>query len=148
MFVHDSYPAIVRRLDGRFGPSDGDRPLRTLPVPIRFVILHHRVAGGEHWDLMLERDGVLVTWQLLREPAGSSSLPIPARRIGDHRIAYLEYEGPVSRDRGTVRRADSGAVTIEELTDSRCVFEAAGTRLAGRYVLARGVGEEWSLAPA
>lgn len=117
-------------------------------MPTRFVILHHRVDGGEHWDLMLERDGVLLTWQLLREPVDLSSLPIPARRISDHRIAYLEYEGPVSRDRGTVRRVDSGGVSIEELTGGRCVFEAAGTRLAGRYVLARGVGEAWRLAPA
>ena len=31
----------------------------------RFVILHHRLAGGEHWDLMLEHGESLATWQLL-----------------------------------------------------------------------------------
>jgi hypothetical protein len=117
-------------------------------VPNRFVILHHRVDPGEHWDLMLEVGDGLATWQLLREPASASSMPIPARRIGDHRKTYLEYEGPVSGDRGTVLRIDGGSVMIEELTGTRGVFEATGTLLAGRFVLARGAGDGWILDQA
>ena len=29
-------------------------------------------------------------------------------RLADHRLDYLEYEGPVSGDRGSVRRVDGG----------------------------------------
>lgn len=115
-------------------------------MPARFVILHHRLADGEHWDLMLEHGKVLLTWQLLREPVDASSLPIPARRIGDHRKAYLEYEGPVSGGRGTVRRVDEGTVEIEKASENRLQFRLGGSRLYGYFVLQRGEAPEWTLA--
>lgn len=112
----------------------------------RFAILHHTGHGREHWDLMLEHRGVLATWRLFREPTGRDALPIRARRIGDHRRAYLEYEGPVSGDRGEVRRVDAGAVEIEEFTPDACSFTLSGGRLTGRFALTRRVDDEWSLA--
>lgn len=108
----------------------------------RFVILHHEVHGGEHWDLMLERNGVLLTWQLDHEPPTPSDLPMQATRLNDHRLAYLDYEGPVSRDRGHVRRVDAGTVTFEELTDSRVVFTLDGNRLSGTFTL-RATADAW-----
>ena len=85
----------------------------------RFVLLRHEMPPnaerGSHWDLMLENRGVLLTWELPQLPPS----PLPAtfeqlgiRRIPDHRIDYLEYEGPVSNDRGTVRRVDSGGYQL------------------------------------
>ena len=47
----------------------------------RFVILHHTVHGGEHWDLMLEHGDVLLTWQLFSDPTASPVFPLRARRI-------------------------------------------------------------------
>ena len=111
----------------------------------RFVILHHTHADGEHWDLMLERDGVLLTWQLPAEPAGAKSLPIRARRIADHRLAYLTYEGPISGDRGHVRRIDAGTVEFHEITPDRLTMTLYGSRLVGRCVLGRG-DDEWVLS--
>ena len=103
----------------------------------RFVILHHRVDGGEHWDMMLEHGDVLLTWQLLAEPRGADCLPITARRIHDHRKAYLEYEGPIGEDRGDVRRIDSGGVEIEEITGESCCFRLSGGRMTGSFSLRR-----------
>ncbi|MFK7768051.1 MAG: DNA polymerase ligase N-terminal domain-containing protein [Mariniblastus sp.] len=76
-----------------------------------------------HWDLMLEHDGVLLTWAL-REPFGtlgstrisspSSGDPkkarqiISAEKLADHRLAYLEFEGQISGDRGSVKRVLEG----------------------------------------
>lgn len=104
-------------------------------MPARFVILHHQVGGGEHWDLMLERKDVLLTWRLEREPIDPSSLPIPAKWIGEHRRAYLDYEGPVSGDRGHVRRVDRGLVEFEETGPDRYLFRLEGRRLAGSFTL-------------
>ena len=104
-------------------------------MPSRFVILHHRLGDGEHWDLMLERGDILLTWQLLRDPTVPDSFPIPARRIGDHRKAYLTYEGPLTGNRGTVRRVDSGTVEFEENTTQCCRFTVSGDRLRGTFVL-------------
>lgn len=116
-------------------------------MPNRFVILHHQLRGGEHWDLMLEYGEILATWQLLTEPVGGSVLPIPAKRIGDHRKAYLAYEGPVSGDRGQVRRVDSGTVDIVDFSDDRCLFVLRGGRLSGRFRLQRE-GAEWTFIDA
>ncbi len=102
---------------------------------------------------MLQRGGGLLTWQLLREPDGVGSLPIPATRkagldlsVGDHRLAYLTYEGPISRNRGAVRRVDEGTVRFAEVAVDRVCFELAGGRLSGRFDLHRQGGDEWTLA--
>ena len=96
---------------------------------------------------MLERGDVLATWQLAREPVNRASLPIPACRIADHRKTYLEYEGPVDRDRGEVRRVDRGTVTIEEFTAVRATFVLSGSRLAGRFVLLMEAEGQWLFNP-
>ncbi len=113
----------------------------------RFVILHHQAPGGEHWDLMLEHGDRLLTWQLRSEPVARTSLPMTARRIGDHRKAYLDYEGPISGDRGYVRRVDAGTTEFEEVTPDRYVVLLRGQRLSGRFTLTAR-GDEWVFAVA
>ena len=76
----------------------------------RFVILQHD-HPFLHWDLLLERGESAATWRLLNLP--TVGLAIPAERIGDHRLHYLDIEGAVSGDRGTVIRIASGAYSGE-----------------------------------
>ena len=71
----------------------------------RFVILAHDWPAP-HFDLMLEVGGVLKSWRLLAEPM--PGVPVPAEPNDDHRLEYLDYEGPVSGGRGVVRRVDWG----------------------------------------
>ena len=94
----------------------------------RFVVLEHD-HPTLHWDLMLEVDGVLKTWRLASPPTIGV---ISAQPIADHRIAYLDYEGPISGGRGTVHRWDRGTYAVE-----REEFLMAGSRLKGRIVLAQ-----------
>ncbi len=125
--------------------SDTDRPdaqphspeagAPRLTQPLRFVILHHTGHGDEHWDLMLEYADSLLTWQLEREPPSLAALPIPAKRIGNHRKLYLDYEGPVSGGRGTVRRVDDGSLVWLSIEPSRFEFVLHGKRLTGRFAL-------------
>jgi hypothetical protein len=112
-------------------------------MPNRFVILHHRLAEGEHWDLMLEHGDVLLTWRLPDDPVGRSSLPMPTRRIEDHRKAFLEYEGGISRDRGRVSRVDTGSVVFEEFTEDRIAAVLHSDRLSGRFTLT-AEGDQWT----
>lgn len=114
-------------------------------MPARFAILHHTGHGCEHWDLMIEHENALLTWQLLAEPIGLASLPIDALRIASHRKRYLEYEGAVSRGRGTVRKIDTGTVRIQKLTDSTCLFTAEGVLISGPLSLSRRTGDAWVL---
>jgi hypothetical protein len=105
----------------------------------RFVVLEHRLpaadARGLHWDLMLETPPVLRTWALSMAPA--RQVEIGAEALAPHRIEYLDYEGPVAGDRGTVERWDQG--TFRWICDEadRVEGEFAGQRLVGRAVLER-----------
>ena len=99
----------------------------------RFVLLEHD-HPVLHWDLMLECGDALRTWRLERVPTVAAT--IPAEPLPDHRIAYLEYQGPVSGDRGVVKRVDAGEFTQtgldSDVVDREVIeLQLAGTRLRG-----------------
>jgi len=71
----------------------------------RFVILEHD-RPDLHWDLMLESGDVLATWALPPQPFGE--FRCSAKCLPDHRKCFLDYEGEVSGNRGSVRRIDAG----------------------------------------
>ncbi len=75
----------------------------------RFAILTHDHPFF-HWDLLLEAGEVAWTWRLLDDPSGEQAPR--AERIGDHRLLYLDYAGPVSGGRGVVTRWDAGTYEI------------------------------------
>ena len=75
----------------------------------RYVIQFHSGFGKTHYDFMLEVGQALATWQLLDNPL--RLLPgqeMSGRKLTDHRLAYLSYEGPVSGNRGEVEIFASG----------------------------------------
>lgn len=102
----------------------------------RFVILIHD-HPQLHWDFMLEADGVLKTWRLAEEPG--SGRTVPAELLPDHRIEYLDYEGPVSGDRGTVHQFDAGTFTRLD-NPSKTAVRLAGKKLNG---FATAGGHTW-----
>lgn len=77
----------------------------------RFAILAHDWPA-RHFDLLLENQAVLLSWRLSEWPPpsfdGGETVTILAERIGDHRSLYLDYEGPISGNRGSVHRVDDG----------------------------------------
>ncbi len=119
----------------------------------RFVILEHD-HPVLHWDLMLEAGDVLQSWRLAQPPelgvvieatrsAFAVAQPV-ATALGDHRAMYLDYEGPVSGGRGTVKRWDAG----EFSDDADSVPEARrlsirGARVQGGILLAKVDGNVW-----
>lgn len=105
----------------------------------QYVILRHD-HPELHWDLMLEQEGVLKTWRLPVAPeidpaTDDTTIDLIAEALPDHRIAYLEYEGPVSENRGEVKRWDRGSMTILEYADDTLVALLTGEELAGRVTL-------------
>jgi hypothetical protein len=105
----------------------------------RFVILEHTgtptYKPGRHWDLMLEFDGRLRTWEL--EAAPEDGATIRATGLPDHRLHYLDYEGPVSAGRGAVHRWDSGSFQLLSETEDQQQFSLDGARLKCRLRLDR-----------
>lgn len=116
---------------------------------LRFVLLYHRVSSKfesdsgrcDHFDLMLESntDALLASWAfeenvllkfasvvLAQDELANDSTPAitsNATKVDDHRRAYLDYEGPISQDRGTVSRVCSGTCEWLERSNSRCQFK-------------------------
>lgn len=114
----------------------------------RFVILRHDCPPGYertlHWDFMLETAAALASWALSQEPPGKGE--IAAERLADHRLAYLEFEGPISGGRGAVSRWDQGAYRLVSRTEDEWVVELLGERLGGLVKLVRcsSVGQAWN----
>ena len=98
----------------------------------RFVILEHD-HPFPHWDFMLESGAVLRTWRLSAPPAPGQS--VAAEPIGDHRKAYLDYEGPLSGGRGGVKQWDAGTFEWEEDGAERVVVRLAGEKVRGTVTL-------------
>jgi hypothetical protein len=106
----------------------------------RFVILEHD-HPDLHWDLMLEAGHVLQTWRLSSAP--TPGCVVAATALPDHRPIYLDYEGPVSGNRGTVCRWDAGSFTeTAASTAQHRVLVLEGVKLCGCVEL-RFDNAEW-----
>ena len=99
----------------------------------RFVILQHESPRGCHWDFMLEARDALATWSMAEPPDAASA--IPAEALPDHRMAYLEYEGPISAGRGSVTRWDHGTFELRRYDRDQVIAVVAGKRLIGEVTI-------------
>ncbi len=104
---------------------------------MRFVVLTHDWPA-HHWDFLVEAQGALRAWRLLAEPFADVDIPVEPNF--DHRLFYLDYEGPVSGGRGTVSRWDAG--TCDWLLDAEDRVELAlqGAKLKGHALFRREAG--------
>ena len=115
----------------------------------RFVIQEHH-ARSLHWDLRLERDGVLASWAV---PNGIPDHPKRNRkaiRTEDHPLEYLEFHGEIPKGNygaGTMTIWDSGTYEPEKFRDREVIATFHGERVQGRYALFHtGPGEkDWMI---
>ena len=113
----------------------------------RFVVQEHH-ARALHWDLRLERDGVLVSWAV---PKGIP--PDPRRNhlavhTEDHPLEYLDFEGEIPEDSygaGQMTVWDHGTYEAEKFTDDEVIATFAGERVRGRYALFQTDGKDWMI---
>lgn len=108
-----------------------------------FVIQQHH-ARALHWDLRLERDGVLASWAV---PKGLPADPDTVRlavRTEDHPMEYAEFDGEIPAGQygaGHMTIWDRGHYDTVKWTDREVQFVLHGDRAPGRYVLLRRGGE-------
>ena len=108
----------------------------------RCAVLIHDSPRGLHYDLLLETGDVLRTWALPQAPDATAEMTREA--LPDHRLHYLEYEGPVSDRRGTVTRWDTGTYELRRLDKDELTVELAGEKLAGQALLKRSAADPQS----
>jgi len=111
----------------------------TMPA---FVVLEHVKDTERHFDLMLEQGGVLLTFSFAEFPAP----PATCRRLFDHRLAYLEFEGEIEHGKGRVARVESGRFDLLNLAPDAVCVHLRGERLQGLFHLTQTAGEDWKFA--
>jgi len=125
--------------------------------PFQTVELRHTLPNGSwHIDWMLATDSEgaqpLVTFRA-RQPIHelSTGITIDLERIGDHRPAFLEYEGRVTGGRGEVVRVARGSIERWERNGDRWVLEVSWEALSGgraiqRLEVYREAGDRWRVS--
>ena len=113
----------------------------------RFVVQEH-YATSHHFDLRLERDGVLLSWAV---PKGMPTDPRKKRlaiRVEDHALSHLDHEDPTPVEGGPegavrVRIWDRGTYEAETFSEREIVVLLRGERLDGRYAIFRTRDGNW-----
>jgi hypothetical protein len=82
---------------------------------------------------MLEMGETLKTWALAELP--QPGVEVACQALPDHRLAWLDYEGAVSGDRGWVVRWDRGTYRLERQTEVELVVILAGQWIVGQASL-------------
>ena len=104
-----------------------------------FVVQEHH-ARRLHYDLRLEKDGVLKSWAV---PKGLPMNPGEKRlaiEVEDHPLDYGNFEGTIPSGQygaGTVKIWDRGTYEFKVWNDDMIEFMPKGETLEGRYILAR-----------
>ncbi len=104
-----------------------------------YVIQRHQ-ARTLHWDLRLEREGVLVSWAVPKEPPTEKGVRRLAIQTEDHPIEYHTFSGTINEGEygaGTVEIWDSGTYETEKWEEKEIIIKINGDRLQGRYCLIR-----------
>ena len=113
----------------------------------RFVIQEHH-ARSLHWDLRLERDGVLVSWALPKGLPDSPDRNHLAVHTEDHPLEYATFEGEIPKGEyggGTMTIWDSGWYDTEKWSDTEVKFVLHGARARGDFVLFQTKDKNWMI---
>ena len=105
--------------------------------PPRFVVHEHH-ATRLHWDLRLERDGVLASWAV---PKG---LPVAPKEnhlavwTEDHPLEYVDFHGEIPKGQygaGTMKIWDRGTYEVLKWESRKIEVALHGERVDARYAL-------------
>jgi bifunctional non-homologous end joining protein LigD len=112
-----------------------------------FVIQEHH-ARRLHWDLRLERDGVLVSWALPKGVPADPRVNHLAVRTEDHPLEYGGFEGEIPRGEygaGAVTIWDHGTYETEKWTPDEVKVRLHGRRVSGGFALFQTRGNQWMI---
>ncbi|MFP4005315.1 MAG: DNA polymerase ligase N-terminal domain-containing protein [Candidatus Hadarchaeia archaeon] len=111
---------------------------------LKYSIQKHD-ATNLHYDLRLEKEGVLKSWAIPKGPSRDPSEKRLAIETEDHPLDYVFFEGKIEEDRyggGTVSLWDRGSYEPVKWREDEIIVDLDGEMLAGKYVLIRFQPEE------
>jgi len=103
----------------------------------RIYVVQKHYASHLHYDLRLEKNGVLKSWAVpkgIPEKRGVKRLVIP---VEDHPLDYGNFEGVIEEGYGAgkVEIWDKGHYEEERWTDTEISINIHGEKIKGKYVL-------------
>jgi bifunctional non-homologous end joining protein LigD len=101
---------------------------------------HH--ATALHWDVRLERDGVLVSWAVPKGLPLDPARNALAKQTEDHALEYGGYESGTT-GRGHVSIWDRGTYELLKWRADEVKVVLHGRRVQGTYVFFRTGGQDW-----
>jgi len=115
-----------------------------------FVVQKHN-ASHLHYDFRLEREGVLKSWAIPKEPPKVAGIKRLAIEVDDHTLDYADFEGEIPKGHygaGKVEIWDRGTYDPIKVDEKEIVFDLHGKILTGRYCLLKftpkdGKGNTW-----
>jgi bifunctional non-homologous end joining protein LigD len=127
-------------------PSGKKRASKKAKQP-RFVVHEHH-ARSLHWDLRLEKDGVLVSWAIPKGIPPDPKKNHLAVHVEDHPLDYIDFQGEIPEGNygaGQVLIWDKGTYETEKFRDDEVIVVFHGERLQGKYVLFQTKGNQWMI---
>ena len=108
----------------------------------RFIIHHHFAdRAGEHFDLRIEKDGVLKSWatRKLDDLLENPTIKIQLFQTPDHNLEeWINFKGHIPSGEyggGTVEIFDKGSVKIIKWDDKSKVVIFNGKKINGKYAI-------------
>ncbi len=111
----------------------------------RFVIQQHH-ARSLHWDVRLERDGVLVSFAVPRGLPRDRARNNLAKHTEDHPLEYLDFHGEIPAGEyggGRMTIHDQGTYETDKWRDDEIGVTFHGERTSGRYIFFQTGGTDW-----
>lgn len=103
-------------------------------------VIHEHHARRLHYDLRLEKDGVLKSWAVPRGPPERGGERRLAVQVEDHPLEYGKFEGTIPEGQygaGTVKIWDRGLYESLVWENDKIEFLIKGEKMEGRYVLVK-----------
>ena len=135
-----------KRDEDRTNEPFGQEPNEAGPTWSGAFVVHLHDATRKHYDLRLERGGVLLSFAVPHGPSLDPARKNLAIQTEDHPIEYLDFEAVIpdgNYGAGPMIVWDRGRVTYREvsaedsLTRGKVDFDLQGYKLRGRFALVR-----------
>ncbi|MEV0585726.1 DNA polymerase ligase N-terminal domain-containing protein [Nonomuraea sp. NPDC050310] len=111
-------------------------------------VIHEHHARSLHWDLRLERAGVLASWAIPKGLPPDPKVNHLAVHTEDHPMEYATFEGEIPQGEyggGAMSIWDRGTYETEKWTDREVKIVLHGERASGRFVLFQTDGKNWMI---
>ncbi len=111
----------------------------------RFVVQKHQ-ASHLHYDFRLEKEGVLTSWAIPKEPPKILGIKRLAMQVEDHPVSYINFQGIIPKGNygaGKVEIWDKGVYNLIINKKNELKITLKGKKLKGNYILVKPRGDQF-----